>query len=139
MAPTIAGGDGRNSALTQAVPPANCQNAITSASAIQPEARPARGEKPAPRKATGRVSSYSGFAACDVARSSMLHLALGVDRLFADQRPQLVLQTDQLATRLDPAALVAGHRDGHDLADAAGTARQHHDAFGKPHGFFQIS
>src|SRR5260221_543881 len=86
MATTIADGDGRNSALTQPALPANCQNAITSASAIQPEARPARGEKPAPRKATGRVSSSSGFAACDVARTSILHLALAVARPFAGQR-----------------------------------------------------
>src|SRR4030081_1458736 len=122
MATAIADGAGRNSALTQPALPANCQNAITSASAIQPEARPARGVKPAPRRAPGRVSPSSGFAACDVARSSMLDLALGVDRLFADQRPQLVLQTDQLAARLDTAALVAGHRNGHDLADTAGAA-----------------
>src|SRR5882724_5599076 len=123
IATTIADGDGRNSALTQPALPASCQNAITSASAIQPEARPARGVKPAPRKATGRVSPSSGFAACDAARSSMLDLALGVDCLFADQRPQIVLQTDQFAARINTAALVAGHRDGHDLADAAGTAR----------------
>src|SRR4030081_2473118 len=118
MATAIADGAGRNSGLTQPALPANCQNAITSASAIQPEARPARGGKPAPRTTPGRFSPSSGFAACEGARSSMLNLALGVDRLFADQRPQLILQTDQLATRLDPAALVAGHRDGHDLADA---------------------
>ena len=44
----------------------------------------ARGVNPPPRKATGRVCP-SGSAACDVARSSMLNLALGVDSLFADQ------------------------------------------------------
>src|SRR5258708_36302297 len=97
MATTIADGDGRNSALTQPALPANCQKAITSASAIQPEARPARGVKPAPRNATGRVSPSPGFA-CDAARSSMLNLALGVDRLLADQRPQLVLQADQFTS-----------------------------------------
>src|ERR1700704_3168134 len=109
MATAIADGAGRNSGLTQPALPASCQNAITSASAIQPEARPARGVKPAPRKATGRVSPSSGVASCGVARSSMLDLALGIDRLFADQRPQFVLQTDQFAARIDAAALVAGH------------------------------
>src|SRR6185436_15931311 len=92
IAIAIAEGGGRNSGLTQPALPANCQSAITSASAIHPEARPAFGTKPAPRKATGRASVAR--SSCG-ARSSMLHLALGIDRLLADQRPQIVLQRQQ--------------------------------------------
>jgi len=60
------------------------------------------------------------LCSCDDARSSMLDLALGVIASSRISDPQLVLPTDQLAARLDTARSVAGHRDGHDLADAAG-------------------
>src|SRR5438309_767304 len=99
----MADGAGRNSGLTQPALPASCQNAITNASAIQPEVRPALGVKPAPRKATGRALVSSGVPCC--ARSSMLDLPFGVDRLLADQRPQIVLQAEQFFARPDIAAL----------------------------------
>jgi hypothetical protein len=38
----------------------------------------------------------------------MLDLALGIDRLLADQRPQIALQREQLAARIDVAAFAAG-------------------------------
>src|SRR6185369_15673382 len=99
----MAEGAGRNSALTQPALPASCHSAMTIASATQPDNRPALGTKPAPRKATRRTSAGSPCGA----RSSMLHLALGIDRLFADQRPQLVLQREQSLAGADPAALGA--------------------------------
>src|SRR5437879_2591390 len=133
----MAEGAGRNSGLTQPTLPASCQNAITSASAIQPEVRPALGVKPAPRNATGRALVSSGVPCCG-ARSSMLDLALGVDRLLADQRPQIVLQTEQIFARPDIAALIARHRYSHGLAHPPGTPRQHHDAVGEPNRFLQI-
>src|SRR5438552_6467222 len=135
IATAIADGAGRNSGLAQPALPASCHSAMTSASAIQPEARPAVGIKPAPRNATGRTSVAR--SSCG-ARSSMLDLALGIDRLLADQRPQIVLQREQFAARIDRSALGARHRDFDDLPDAAGTARQHHDAIGEPHRFLEI-
>src|SRR5882757_782666 len=109
----MADGAGRNSALTQPALPANCQNAITAKSAIQPARRPAPGVKPAPRNVTGRgLAAASSCGESGGARSSMLDLALGVDRLFADQRPQLVLQRQQFAAGVEIAALGAGHRNG---------------------------
>src|SRR5215212_11156380 len=114
-------GAGRNSGLTTPALPASCHSAMTSASAIQPEARPAFGTKPAPRNVTGRASVAR--SSCG-ARSSMLHLALGIDRLLADQRPQIVLQRQQFAARIDRTAFDARHRDFDDLPDAARAARQ---------------
>src|ERR1700754_925013 len=110
----MADGAGRNSGLTRPALPAACQIAMTSASAIQPPKRLDAGTKPEPRKRTGRVvSSFAGSPA----RSSMLDLALGIDRLVADQRPDLVLQREQLLTRSDVAAGSARHRHRHDFAD----------------------
>src|SRR5256885_8810343 len=117
----MADGAGRNSGLTQPALPASCQNAITSTSAIQPEARPALGVKPPPRNFTGRVApaASSRWFSC-AERSSMQDLALGIDRLLADQRPQLVLQRQQFSAGIDRAALAARHRDRDRLPDAAG-------------------
>src|SRR6516225_7471728 len=94
--------------------PAACQIAMTSARAIQPPKRLEAGTKPAPRKRTRRVASLADVS---VARSSMLDLALGIDRLIADQRPDLVLQREQFFPRGCLAALGARHRHAHDLAD----------------------
>src|SRR3954451_9914528 len=109
----MARGAGRNNGLTQPALPANCQNAITASIAIQPDQRPDFGRKPAPRNATGRASAAP--SACGATgwggRSSMLHLPRGVGRLVADQRPQLVLQREQLAPRTGLAALLAARRD----------------------------
>ncbi|MEY9542881.1 hypothetical protein ABIE85_005941 [Bradyrhizobium diazoefficiens] len=68
----------------------------------------------------------------------MLDLALGIDRLVADQRPDLVLKQQQLFARRGFAALGARHRHGDDLADPPGPARQHHDAVGEPRRLFEI-
>src|ERR1700754_4980773 len=102
----MADGAGRNSGLTRPALPAACQIAMTSASAIQPPKRLLAGTKPAPRKRTRRVaSSFAGVPA----RSSMLDLAFGIDRLVADQRPDLVLKPEQLFARLRLAALGPRH------------------------------
>src|SRR6266702_233837 len=132
----MADGAGRNSGLTTPALPAVCQIAMTSASAIQPPKRLEAGTKPAPRKRTRRVAV--SFAVSVAARSSMLNLALGIDRLVADQRPDLVLKCEQLFTRSRLAAFGARHWHGHDLANAAGTPRQHHDAVGEPRRLFEI-
>src|SRR3569832_1491101 len=108
----MADGAGRNSGLTRPVLPAACQTAMTRASAIQPPKRLDAGTKPAPRKRTRRV--VSSLAAVP-ARSSMLDLALGIDRLVADQRPDLVLLRQQLLARSRFAAHRARHRHAHDL------------------------
>src|SRR4051794_2956452 len=137
MARTIADGAGRNSGLTRPVLPAACQIAMTSASAIQPPKRLLAGTKPAPRKRTRRTTSSLADGPAG-ARSSMLNLALGIDRLVADQRPDLVLKREQLFTGCNVTALSARHRHAHDLANAARTPRQHHDAIGKPRRLFEI-
>ena len=103
--------------------PANCQKPITSASAIQPAWRPALGAKPPPRNSTGRGSasrSVGGEACVVFEGSSMLDLALGIDRFLADERPQIALQREQLAARPDVAAIGARQRNGDDLADPSG-------------------
>src|SRR3984957_5640978 len=136
----IAIGVGRNSGLTMPTLPASCQSPIASASEIQPAWRPALGIKPAPRKATGRSSALSvgGEPAGSLARSSMLDLALGIDRLFPNQRPQLALQREQFFPRVDVAALAPRERDIHALPNPARPPRQHDDAVRQPHRFFQI-
>src|SRR6185312_16142489 len=131
----IASGVGRNSELTRPAPPAACQTASTTRSAIQPPWRLARGAKPAPRKATGCVPACRSGSA---ERSSMLYLALGIDRFAADQRPQLVLQRQQLAAGLACAARGAVDGDRHDLPHPAGAARQHDDAVGEPNSLLEI-
>src|SRR6201998_3987419 len=116
MARQIASGGGRNSGLPRPALPASCHSTMTTSSATQPPKRLAPGTKPAPRNSTGRLSAAgSGFTCC-VARSSILNLAFVIDRLVADQRPQLVLQRDQLAAQLSTAALSSRHRHGDDLA-----------------------
>src|ERR1700759_2994198 len=132
----MAEGAGRNNGLTRPVLPATCQIAMTSASAIQPPKRLEAGTKPAPRKRTRRV--VSSLADMSVARSSMLALAIRIDRLVADQRPDLVLKREQLFARRGFAALSACHRNGNDLADAPGTTRQHHDAICEPRGLLEV-
>ena len=69
-----------------AVLAASCQSAITSKSAIQPLWRPVLGIKPPPRNSTSRVSDAESVfgRSSDAARSSMLDLALGIDRLLAN-------------------------------------------------------
>src|ERR1700704_3311027 len=121
MATAIADGAGRNSGLTQPALPASCQNPITSTSAIQPEARPARGVKPPPRNLTGRGAPAASSRGVSFAeRSSMQNLALGIDRLFTNQRPQFVLQRQQFSTGIERAAFAARHRDRDGFAHAAG-------------------
>src|ERR1700689_1866027 len=108
IARTIADGGGRNSGLTRWALPASCQSPITSTSATQPAVRPVLGMKPPPRNSTGRVSviaSGGGDPSPGLARSSMLDLTLGFYSLFADQRPQLALQRQQLFAGRDVAAL----------------------------------
>src|ERR1700758_2966033 len=138
MARQIASGVGRNSGLTRPAPPASCHSTMTTSSAIQPPKRLAPGTKPAPRNSTGRISAAGSGLTCCGARSSMLNLAFGINRLVADQRPQLVLQRDQLAALLWTAALSSRHRHGDDLAPTSGAARPHHDAVGEPHRFLEI-
>src|SRR5271166_4077665 len=100
MARQIASGVGKNRGLTRRALPVSCHSTMTASSAVQPPKRLAPGTKPAPRNSTGRVSAARPGLACCGARSSILNLAFGIDRLVADQRPQIVLQREQLPAQL---------------------------------------
>src|SRR5207237_531045 len=82
----IIAGVGRNNGLTSARPPTNCQTTSTAASPSQPAQRLAAGVKPAPRNGTCRAGCTPAVSVGSFeVRSSMLNLALGIDRLVPDQ------------------------------------------------------
>src|SRR5882672_7667116 len=99
---------------------AACQAAIRRKNTIQGSRRRGTGAKPPPRKGIGRRSP----------RSDMLDLAVGGGGLVADQRPQPAMHVAQQARMFGAPALGYRHVDRNHVADASGTARQHHDAVG---------
>src|SRR5690242_14308426 len=111
MARQIDSGVGRNSGLTSERLPATCHSASTTTSPIHPAWRLVADAKPAPRNGTGLVAAEaSGFVGT---RSSILHLALGIDSLTADQRPQVVLNLQQLLASRGISPVAARHRHRH--------------------------
>src|ERR1700730_18762368 len=123
-----AAGLGRKSGGSRPALEAACQAAIRTKTTIQGSSRRGTGAKPPPRNGTGRRSP----------RSDMLDLAVGGGGLVADQRPQPAMHVAQEARIFGPPALGYRHVDRDDVADAAGTARQHDDAVGEPRRFFEI-
>src|SRR6267154_2998927 len=97
---------------------AACQAAIRTRNTIHGSSRRGTGAKPPPRNGTGRRSP----------RSDMLDLAVGGGGLVADQRPQPAVHFAQQAGMFGLPTLGHRHVDADHVADAAGTARQHHDS-----------
>src|SRR5579883_1506724 len=106
---TTLSGLGMKSGGSRPVLEAICHSPIRTANTSHGRTRRGAGAKPPPRKGTGW-------------RSDTLHLAVGGRRLVANQGPQLALHFGD-----DRGALRHRRIDAHDLADAARSARQHHD------------
>src|SRR6476619_6270398 len=125
---TMANGLGRNSGLIQPKLPAACHSAMMSTKAARLPYQRGLRTKPPPRNRTGASRAVS----------DMRDLAFGIDRLSADQRPEVLVQAGKLDGRVRAHPLAARDQHMHDLTQPPRTAREHRDAIGKPQGLVEI-